>query len=120
MKKLDYIIIGLFLLIAFILWGVSGFNLEGGNKVRITINGQLYGEYSLFDDSCIDIDEGNIHNRIIIKDGYVYMDESSCSNKICVKQGKINNSGESICCAPNGLIVSVISEENGEYDAITH
>lgn len=46
-------------------------------------------------------------NRLIIKDGQAYMTEASCPDKLCVRQGSISETGQSIVCLPNRVIVTI-------------
>ncbi len=43
-----------------------------------------------------------------IRDGSVRVIESTCKNKTCVKMGKIGRVGESIVCAQNGIVITVL------------
>ncbi len=43
-----------------------------------------------------------------IRDGCVRVSESDCKNKTCVKTGKVSRVGESIVCAQNGIVITVI------------
>lgn len=47
--------------------------------------------------------------RIEIRDMKVRVKESSCPNKICVKTGWISRSGEIILCAPNSVLIQLLS-----------
>lgn len=46
-------------------------------------------------------------NRLVIKDGAVHMEEASCPDKVCIKQGAISETGQSIVCLPNRVIVTI-------------
>ena len=58
-------------------------------------------------------------NEIEISDGSIFMRSANCPDKLCVKSGHISLDGESICCAPAGILIVVRSETGGEYDAVT-
>lgn len=45
---------------------------------------------------------------------------SSCSDQLCVHQGAITESGHSIVCLPNRVVVRLISDENPDVDAMLH
>ena len=120
MKKADF-----YLIIAILLFGIIGlifFNgfKEQGSVVTVYVNGQIHGSYNLNDDSEIEIiDNDNICNVIAISKGQVCMKYANCPDGICVNQGYIKNNNESICCAPNKVLVVVSSDIEGEFDAIT-
>lgn len=50
---------------------------------------------------------GGGRNRVIIKDGAVHMEEASCPDKVCIRQGTISETGQSIVCLPNRVIVTI-------------
>ena len=66
MKKRDYILIGCILLIAAV---CAGFFLLTGKKAQeavVTVDGEVYGTYSLAKDQAIEIQDGN---RLRIQNG---------------------------------------------------
>jgi len=119
MKKSDFILVAI--LLAAGLTGLIIFNNGNtGDYVNIYSNGQLYGSYPISESETVVITtpEGE-SNTVVIGNGCVYIEEASCSNQVCVNQGSISKDNETICCAPNRLIVSVEGAFEGDYDAIT-
>ncbi len=45
---------------------------------------------------------------VTVKDGVCYVSESDCKNQTCVKTGKIGRIGETIVCAQNKVVITVI------------
>lgn len=92
-----------------------------GDTVIIESNGKLYGKYSLYEDRKITIESGgkrqNI-NVVIIDNNEVMVKEASCKNQVCIRHGAISNTGESIICLPNRLVIR-IEGEGGGYDSIS-
>lgn len=93
----------------------------GGDTVIVERSGEMYGKYSLFEDREIDVPcvasvGTNLH--ISIKGGTVEVTKSGCANQICVKHDAISQSGESIVCLPNRIVVR-IEGNGGGYDAVT-
>ncbi|MBE6625859.1 MAG: NusG domain II-containing protein [Ruminococcaceae bacterium] len=89
---------------------------DSGNVVKVTVDGKLYGTYSLSEDRVEDIHSGEDgHNRLIIKDGRAYMESASCSDGICVAHHPIFRDGESIVCLPNKVVATVIID--GDTDS---
>lgn len=85
----------------------------GGNTVKLTVDGETYGIYSLSEDISEDIITGknNEHlNRFVIRDGKVYMEYASCPDGICVAHRPIFRDGESIVCLPNRVVITVITD----------
>ena len=112
-KKERYFILGL-LLLAVVLWCVMNLlrPTDYGN-IRITVNGEEYGTYSLAEDQVISIGETNICE---IKDGKVSMTYADCPDHLCIKQGAIDASGGMIVCLPNKVTIEGIRSENSDTD----
>ena len=90
----------------------------GGTDVKITLDGDTYGIYSLFEDKTIKIEHEGHTNIVIIEGGTVRMESSTCKNQICVEHGRISLIGDSIVCLPNRVVVE-IEGKGGEVDVIS-
>ncbi|MBR1866254.1 MAG: NusG domain II-containing protein [Lachnospiraceae bacterium] len=87
---------------------------QTGNRIVITLDGEIYGTYALNQDREIEVKNDNGYNVVVIEDGQVYMKEADCPDQYCVKQGRISGRHESLICLPHKLIVEVeIAEEDG-------
>ena len=86
--------------------------------VRITVDGELYGEYPLGEDRKIEMRGDGWENTLVIKNGYADMAEADCPKKICVNTSPICNSGETIICLPHRVVVAVENSEGQDLDAI--
>lgn len=111
----DIILIAAILLVAAVgLLYLFVFRSEG-DTVRVTVDGELYGVYSLSEDITEDIitgkDSSNF-NRLIIRDGKAYVESASCPDGICVSHRPIYRNGESIVCLPNKVVVTVFTEND--------
>ena len=95
----------------------KGGSVEGSN-ILITIDGEEYGTYSLFEEQTIVIENGDAKNIIEIKGGKAYMLEASCPDQLCVDQNEISFDKESIICLPNKVVLTVISDAENELDGI--
>lgn len=117
--KNDVIFIGFLALfcIAVCVWVYKGGAIEGSN-IMITVDGKEYGTYSLFEEQTITIGEGDTVNIIEIKGGKAYMREASCPDQLCVDQNEISFDKESIICLPNKVVITVISDVEGDVDGI--
>ena len=101
-KKEFYFIIGI-LLAAILLWG-GMFLMRRGNyaSIRVTVDGEEYGTYSLAEDAVISIHGTNVCE---IKDGEVKMIKADCPDHLCMKQKAITNGGGTIVCLPNKVVI---------------
>lgn len=114
-RKKDFILIGIIVVTA----AVSALLLmftqgKPGVAVRITIDGELYGEYSLYEEQAISIDEQLGHNRLVIEDGSAYMADADCPDKYCMDYKPISKGGETIICLPHRLVVEVTGTRDAQ------
>ena len=94
---------------------------SSGNTVKVTVDGKLYGTYSLSENRTEDIISGEnkqFHNRLVIKDNKAYIESASCPDGICVAHRPIHRNGESIICLPNKVVVTVVSNGSADIDII--
>lgn len=84
--------------------------------VSITVDGQLYGTYSLKEDREIRIHQTNV---VVIRDGQVDMIEANCPDQICVEHKTISKAKETIICLPNKVVVEIVGGTDGNLDTIS-
>ena len=103
--KFEKILIGVILVILLIISIIlySG-HQETGDMVKLSVDGEIYGEFPLDEDKVINISDKNI---IEIKSSTVQMIEAKCPNHLCVDQGMIMEVGDSIVCLPHRLIITI-------------
>ena len=117
MKKNDVVLSGGILVIALVLFLVMHLTRnEAGNQIRITVDGAVYGTYSLEQDQVIEVKENDFYNRIRIQDGAAYMEEANCPDGYCEEQGKISGRTQTIVCLPHKLVVEVLDADGLEND----
>lgn len=103
MKKKELIFIGGILILALALWGGMSFTNSGKHgSVRITVDGEEYGTYSLAKDQIIKINDTNVCE---IKDGQARMISAECPDHLCMKQKAIDEKGGTIVCLPNKVVI---------------
>ena len=117
MKKRDFILIGIILAVALILFGIIELSKEEGAYVLVRVDGTEVARYSLSDDGEYPLNGGT--NILCIKDGKAYLTSADCPDHLCVKQGKIDKSGETITCLPNKLTITVYGAEDADVDLIS-
>lgn len=117
MKKRDFILIGVVLVLALLLWllprALRFFSVQGEKQVRITVEGELYGTYDLQEEQTIEINDSNVCR---IQDGEVNMTEADCPDKLCMHQGPISISGETIVCLPNKVVIEIVGKNTEDSD----
>lgn len=93
-----------------------------GDSVTVTVDGEVYGVYSLSRNISEDIysgDNNENHNRLVIKDGKAFMETATCPDGICVGHKSIFRDGESIVCLPNRVVITVtLGEKTDSPDVI--
>ena len=90
---------------------------SGGNMVEVTVDGKLYGKYSLSQNITEDIYSGENKsqcNRLIIRNGKAFVETATCPDGICVAHRKIFRDGESIVCLPNRVVITVTTDKNAD------
>lgn len=116
MKKYDLILAAAVILAAGAILLFQYCGRSGGEQyIEITVDGELYGTFSLNEDRTIRI---NDTNRLVIRDGRAEMEWADCPDQICVNHSPVKYGGESIICLPNKVVVSVVSSEESGLDGI--
>ena len=109
MKKKELTFIISIVVFALVLWAGMYLVRQGHyGSIRITVNGEEYGTYSLSKDQVISIGDTNVCE---IKNGEVKMTEADCPDHLCMKQKAVDSTGGTIVCLPNKV---VIEGEKGE------
>lgn len=110
-KKAD-IVLAVVLVILCVISSVGAYrNGEEGKQIKITVDGRLYGIYSLEKERNIKIESDYGTNIVTISKGKALMTEASCPDRYCMNQykksGGIHSSEQSIICLPNHVAVSI-------------
>ena len=109
MKKKELTFIISIVVFALVLWTGMYLVRQGHyGSIRITVNGEEYGTYSLSKDQVISIGDTNVCE---IKNGEVKMTEADYPDHLCMKQKAVDSTGGTIVCLPNKV---VIEGEKGE------
>lgn len=118
-RRNDVILILCILAAAALLWCAFALFSGDGAYVQVTVNGEDYGQYSLYEDRTVQIAAGTGENTLRIEDGRAYMETADCPDLLCVRQGGIEKSGESIVCLPHRVVVTVYGGEESSGDAVS-
>ena len=118
MKFKDFILLIGILIVAFAAYlGIQMLSYQEAERVLVSVDGEVFGVYSLHDDQEIKINDTNI---LVIKGGEADMIHANCPDQICVDQVEISKTGETIVCLPNKVIVEVKGAEAADVDAVTN
>lgn len=126
MKKGDYIVILIILLIAGVVFTYTNkknieMHDEYALEVEINVDGEEYATYSLMEDKILDIKTEYGTNTISIKNGEVKMKSSDCDDHICEHMKAISRPGENIICLPHRLVITIVGEDSdNEVDVVIH
>ena len=108
---------GLLLLCACVLFYSRG---KEGAVVTVTVNGSLYGTYSLEQDQTVEIKiDGAVTNVLSIQNKKADMLSANCPDLLCVHQKAVSKEHETIVCLPNQVVVEVVGGEKAELDSVT-
>ena len=119
MKKNDWILICILLVVAVGFYiGIHVFQ-EKGSTVIVTVDGEEVASFPLDEDTTYEItgvDSG--YNTLVIADGEAYLSDADCPDLVCVHTGKISQEGETIVCLPHKVVVSIEGDglESGDED----
>jgi hypothetical protein len=116
--KNDMIFIAVLLALILVFGGFYILSRGEGDTVRVTVGGELYGEYLLSQDTTVEIRNGENLNLLIIEGGKARVETASCPDGICVSHKPISRDGESIICLPNEVVVSVHKTKTDAPDII--
>ena len=112
MKKRDFFVIGVVLLLAVSLGAVAFLDVKPAERLCIFVEGELYGEYSLLENQEIRIGNTNVCE---IVNGKVRMTQADCPDQICVHTAEISRDGMTIVCLPNRVVLEIKNKvESGE------
>lgn len=103
-----------------LIFAVSIYNSnENTEMIDITVNGKLYGRYSILDDTEINVENTGV--TVCISDKEAFIIQSDCPDKICYNSSisLSDSSLKTIICMPNKVCVSAVNKTtNSEVDAV--
>ncbi len=118
MKKMDLILVLTVIVLAlggFLLYSFLGSKDAG--RVVVEVDGEVYGEYELYENQEIFINDTNV---LIIENGEANMYEANCPDQICVEHVSVSKNGETIVCLPNKVVVTIKEAATGDLDAVVN
>ena len=120
MKKKDFILIGIILALALLLWGGVELAKKDGAYVVVSLYGEEVAKYSLSVDGEYSLNGGT--NVLKIENGEAWMLEANCptlGDTRCTAQGKISHTTESIWCQPNNVLIVVHNADLPDVELVS-
>lgn len=112
MKKMDYVVILLVLMVAA---SVFAFNLtdhESGAYVEIAKDGKITHVIQLQKDQTVVIEDNDQYNVVEIKAGEVRMSEANCRDQLCVHTAPIKSVSRAIVCLPHRVSITITGADD--------
>ena len=112
-KKLDFVIIGVLMILSFlpeIILGASVGKGYNNTYAEITVDGKMYKTVALSEHSGEEIfeiktDDGI--NVVKIKDNKIGIIEADCPDQVCMNPEYIEKAGESLVCLPHKVMIQI-------------
>ncbi len=92
---------------------------NGCSYLRVSCGGETK-LYSISEDASYTFTNNGYTLVAVVENGGVYVSQTDCPDEICRLTGKISRTGQSIICVPAEISLSLISDEEADYDAVTH
>lgn len=107
-KKGDIILLVSIIVLAVALFLCFFLFKTDGKQVVITVDGEVFGRYSISTDQEIEVKTKRGVNIVAIYDGKVSVTQADCPDKYCVSHVAVNETGETVVCLPHRMIVEVV------------
>lgn len=117
-RTADFILAIVLIAAGFLMSFLLSFGDGDGDQLTATLNGKLYGTYSLAEDQTVTIRHNGHTNRFEITAGKVRMISADCRGQDCIKESSISKAGETIVCLPNRVVLEISGEEE-VFDAVS-
>ncbi len=125
--KNDIIFIVAVILILGIVVGATFLFREEGATVVVSVDGKVYGTYSLDENQTVEIKSGKnneSYNVLVIENGTAYVREANCPGVLahlkCTNQKPIHYTGQSIICREHRVVIEIKGgEEQSGPDIIS-
>lgn len=116
MIKRDLYLVAAILILVGILWAVTSLSKkEEGSTLRISVDNEIYGTYSLSDNQEIKIGNTNVCK---IENREAVMISGECPDQVCVHSNPISKKGETIVCMPNRVVLEITEGADADVDII--
>ncbi|MCM1364594.1 MAG: NusG domain II-containing protein [Faecalibacterium sp.] len=117
-KKGDILIIALLCIICILLF-IPSFISSGSKTAVIYLDGEVQHEIDLSKTEKEYTLEVGGCTLTVDSDGVTFA-KSTCPDKLCVKKGRLHESGDTMACVPNKVVVTVKSSGKSQFDAVAY
>ena len=119
MKKKDFIIVAVVLLLAGVLALVFRFTGgEPGGRVQVKVDGKVVGTYALVEEQRVPFDTKYGHNTLVIEGGKAHIEDADCPDHYCEQQGEVSKTGETLVCLPHKLVAEAVAGEASDVGVV--
>ncbi len=112
--KNDIIFIAAVVLVIGIIVGSTFLFREEGATVVVSVDGKVYGTYSLAENQTVEIKSGKnneSYNVLVIENGTAYVSDANCPGVLahlkCTNQKPIHYTGQSIVCQEHRVVIEI-------------
>ena len=116
--KNDIILVAVILLAAFLTGAYIYAARDTGAYALVTVDGDEIYRLPLDEDITIEVGGDGRYNTIVIENGSVRVEDASCPDHVCINQGQKMYGGETIICLPNRMVITVVSDNAPDIDAV--
>ena len=115
----DVLLMSFVALSAFVLWLVPFLSSNGIAVLEIeVVESNTVQVYPLTVDADYSVTSGDVHLTVTVRDGEACVSAADCKDLICFRTPAISRMGQSIVCAPAGVVIRIVGEEV-DADAIS-
>lgn len=115
MKKNEIAILAVFVAVvaAILLW-MNLADQDGGRRLVITVDGEVYQEIVLTEDTNMQfrIQTPHGYNDVVISKGVVDVVSADCKNQVCVETKPASRVNDNIVCLPHKVIIEIVGDSD--------
>ncbi len=107
----DACLIAVLLVTAVLLLLLPFLSDRGAVAEIVIVDGGEVRSVSLEKNARYEIESRGVHLTVCVEDGRIFVSESDCRDAVCRTTPPISYAGQSIVCAPAGVVVRISGEE---------
>ncbi len=107
----DVCLIAVLLVTAVLLLLLPFLSARGAVAEIVIVDGGEVRSVSLEKNARYEVVSRGVHLTVCVEDGRIFVSESDCRDAVCRNTPPISRAGQSIVCAPAGVVVRISGEE---------